>query len=116
MENLELVYEVFGNELIKHMGRDIFHVIDIDCDYCSISITNRPGHCDRGRFLVYIESKDHELKTNKCHIDAADQFPRYYFSLRNAFSEIALWLKKRQIGVIAYHTKNSMDEGYQFPA
>jgi hypothetical protein len=51
-----------------------------------ISIERRPWYCDRGRYLVKTELP----------LDIAEGFPRYYFSLDVAKSEIAVWLKGRR--------------------
>jgi len=52
----------------------------------SITIEKRPWYCDRGRFLA------------KAHLplDDAEGWPRYYFSLETAMSEIEKWLKVRK--------------------
>lgn len=70
----------------------IFHTITIKTQNVSVEISKRPPYCDRGLYLVMVES--HSVD---CHIDEADMFPRYYFKFENCISEILLWLDKRQL-------------------
>ena len=53
-----------------------------------VTIEPRPPHCDRGRYLVKIHRAD-------THLDAQDGWPRYYFSLDAARSEVEAFLKCR---------------------
>lgn len=52
----------------------------------SIHFVRRPHYCDRGRWLVYNEAPS---------LDYSDGWPRYYFNLDVAVSEVCAWLKAR---------------------
>lgn len=49
-----------------------------------VSITPRPGYCDRGRWLVVVDGID--------DLDFADAFPRYFMDLEWAKAEMIDWL------------------------
>jgi hypothetical protein len=51
-----------------------------------IYIERRPWYCDRGRVIVKTELP----------LDEAEGWPRYYFSIDVAKSEVAIWLKGRR--------------------
>lgn len=50
----------------------------------------RPAHCDRGSWLVYVDSR------GVASLDGQEDFPRYYFKLENLKDEIELWVNKRE--------------------
>jgi len=54
-----------------------------------ITIEERPSYCDRGNYIAKISS------TGSLWIDDADGWPRYYFDLNVALSEIDAFLKRR---------------------
>lgn len=59
---------------------------------CEVTLQPRPTYCDRGQFLAMLEVDSGQYKL---HVDSADNWPRYYFTLENALEEIKLWLIKR---------------------
>lgn len=56
-----------------------------------LTVTERPPYCDRGRFLVQVES--HNILA--VDLDDSDGFPRYYFDPAAAATELILWLGAR---------------------
>ena len=54
-------------------------------------VTARPPYCDRGRFMAQVESTN----PRTLFIDHQDGFPRYYFNLDRALTEMQDWLKAR---------------------
>lgn len=58
-----------------------------------VTVERRPPHCDRGNYYAKIFSGD----PHKCWIDDADGFPRYYFDLAVAKSEMEAFLVKRGV-------------------
>lgn len=69
-------WEIFGEEF------------DVDC---SVTIEPRPHYCDRGDWIA----KLHPGVKLAPEIDSADAWPRYYFDLGVAKSEVVAWLRKR---------------------
>lgn len=58
---------------------------------CEITIEPRPHYCDRGNYLAKIHPEGKLLRD----MDAADGWPRYYFSLDVAKQEVVSWMLKR---------------------
>lgn len=58
---------------------------------CTVVIEQRPGHCDRGRWIA----KLFPAGMLALSIDEQDMWPRYYFKLDNAFEEVEAWMKRR---------------------
>jgi len=56
----------------------------------TIWLTERPYYCDRGRWLVYVESSGAPAP------DAQEGFTRYFFDLDNAKWEMREWVKIRK--------------------
>lgn len=54
-----------------------------------ITIEKRPSYCDRGNWIAKISH------AGSLWIDDADGWPRYYFDLGVAFSEIDAFLSRR---------------------
>ncbi len=63
---------------------------------CVIWISRRPTYCDRGNYLSMVEPYHRELDDRGPLIDEQDAWPRYYFDLGCALSELTAWLKKRR--------------------
>lgn len=55
-----------------------------------VTIEERPPYCDRGNWIAKITDP------GEFWIDAADGWPRYYFDLKVAISEINAFIMKRQ--------------------
>lgn len=64
---------------------------EIEGKHCVVSVEKRPAHCDRGNYVAKVSTKDRTA----CHLDGADGWPRYFFSLATAREEIEAWLRKR---------------------
>ena len=58
---------------------------------CSITIENRPAHCDRGSVIAKLFPRYPFSQA----VDEADGWPRYYFDLNRAKLECEAWLDKR---------------------
>lgn len=52
-----------------------------------VYLSQRPHYCDRGHFKVIIDGN--------LNLDAADSFPRYFFSLREANNHVRNFLRWR---------------------
>lgn len=65
------------------VGRVTYLASTTEADFL---IVPRPSYCDRGRFQVDVFC--HGFPTNPNPFDSADGFPRYFFSLERAKSEI----------------------------
>lgn len=74
---------------------------DIVTDKARISVEARPHYCDRGRFIVKVDSLSMDLE-----IDNQDLFPRYYFGVEACVSEIVAWMKARGIYESAFTKEN----------
>lgn len=59
-------------------------------DKYEITIEQRPGYCNRGRYLA----KAHVQPSHR--LSGQDIWPRYYFSLKNCLWECNEWLKRRR--------------------
>lgn len=72
---------------VKHAGS----VPYLEMKYKGVYITleKRPSFCDRGNWLAKI------TEIGPLYLDFSDGWPRYYFDIRVAFTEIAAFLKKR---------------------
>lgn len=68
-------------------------IVDIDLNYATMLIERRPIYCDRGRYSVKAWHKLNNLE--KCYIDEADQFPRYYFNFDCMVKEINSFINFR---------------------
>jgi hypothetical protein len=66
-----------------------------------IIIEPRPPYCDRGEYLVKVFSDGIDV------LDCQEGFPRYFFSLEAAKSEMEAWVNKRQTCLLAaqFHSK-----------
>lgn len=71
---------IFGRTFISLRTADVI-----------VWMSARPHYCDRGRVMVNVVS--HNIL--KVDVDAADGFPRYYFSIERAKAEMADWLAAR---------------------
>ena len=71
-------YELIGNPLWKVMPGCFVK--------WSITLSKRPSYCDRGRWLAQCDAP----------LDSQEGWPRYYFNLASAKSEIALWVSARR--------------------
>lgn len=69
--------------------------VTIDFNYASMNIEKlSPSTSDRGRFRILA---DHKLEfVDKCYIDYADGFPRYYFNFDCMIKEIKSWIEARE--------------------
>jgi len=65
--------------------------LDIEMPNVLITITKRPGYCDRGHYGVLVETM--RGKEPIMTIDGADGFPRYFFSLQRLFDELHDWIE-----------------------
>jgi len=60
---------------------------------CLVVLEERPGYCDRGRFLAKVFP---DLGTELARdLDHQDGWPRYYFLRDCAYREIEAWLRRR---------------------
>lgn len=66
--------------------------MDLQAPDCVISLEPRPVYCDRGRWIAHIFITGDPLKIN---LDAADLFPRAFFSFLCAKLEMEEWLRRR---------------------
>ena len=57
--------------------------------YYEFHVCLRPPHCDRGTYLVMVDSVGVD------ELDMQEGFPRYYFELRTVMSELEAWVNKR---------------------
>ena len=60
-----------------------------DSSGCYFTIEERPPHCDRGNWIVKITDP------GEYWIDGQDGWPRYFFDLSAAITEVNYWLAKR---------------------
>lgn len=56
-------------------------------------IVERPGYCDRGRWIWHASSSDPRI----CTIDGGDCFPRYFFNADCLAQELSAWLVARNL-------------------
>lgn len=72
---------------VKHAGS----VPYLELNYKGVYITmeKRPSYCDRGNWIAKI------TEMGPLYLDISDGWPRYYFDVSVAFTEIAAFLKKR---------------------
>ena len=61
---------------------------------CEIYLQPRPVHCDRGNWVAHVEPRPGSGLARD--MDAADNWPRYYFDLERAKLEVEAWLEKRK--------------------
>ncbi len=75
---------------------DEYHCYVLDCAFppCHVWIQPRPPYCDRGRWIANIDPKG----VFGLNIDAADHWPRYYFDLRVAMTEVEAFLEAKRPG------------------
>jgi hypothetical protein len=73
----------FGQTHLKREGKD-----------CTVEIWPRPNYCDRGSVEVHVLVRP-ERRADVV-VDAADSFPRYYFDLDCAKSEVQDWMEARK--------------------
>lgn len=90
---------------MKGYSVSIFNCIEIICNYGEVYIEKRPAYCDRGKFIVKIESRD----PVNWYIDHQDAFPRYYFDFDCCITETLLWLCERKVKVISINCKGEQD-------
>lgn len=86
-----MISETHKAQIKEKLGELAF--VDIVCPPARLTIVTRPHYCDRGRYLVHVESND----MIKLFLDESDQFPRYYFDFDCMMTELDLWLKARGI-------------------
>jgi len=67
--------------------------LEIQAPDCLISLEPRPHYCDRGEWIARVEVTGDPYKVN---LDDVDLWPRYYFNLETAKSEIWEWLHRRK--------------------
>lgn len=77
---------------------------EIEGKNCTVTLENRPPHCDRGRFIAKIFLKPGKTVMD-LHIDGADAWPRYYFFESHAKLEVEQWLRFR--GELVTHDWNN---------
>ena len=78
---------------LAEAGREPIHRIDgLDC---CIEIATRPAYCNRGNFIATIDHLP-QGDPRRLSLDGADGWPRYYFDLARAKSEVGAWLWKRR--------------------
>lgn len=71
---------------------DEYNIVLIDVGPMHMWISPRPHYCDRGRWLVHVESSD----PIKLHIDGADGFPRYYYTVTALVTEVCSFMKAHE--------------------
>lgn len=71
--------------------------VDINLNWAKMTITKRPNYCDRGRYLVQAFHNAEHL--DKCWIDEADAFPRYYFNFDCMIRELNSFIIFRDLEV-----------------
>ena len=101
LDGLARVVEL--HEWFESRGRtchiDEFGTFFIEHDVFNIFVTERPGYCDRGRWLLHVESERPDIAT----VDAADRFPRYYFFTDTLMKELDRWLEIRERNIAKKH-------------
>ncbi len=72
--------------------------ITIDLNYATVTMQHvSPTAQDRGKYSVLASHKT-EFH-DKCYIDYADGFPRYYFSFACMLQELDSWIKARKLEI-----------------
>lgn len=71
--------------------------VDINLNWAKMTITKRPDYCDRGRYLV--QSFHNSEHLDKCWIDEADAFHRYYFNFDCMIRELNSFIRFRKLVV-----------------
>ena len=66
----------------------------LEAEECRIEVLPRPSYCDRGRWECHVICPGFPINPNP--IDAADMFPRYFFSLDRAKAEMEDWMEERE--------------------
>lgn len=83
---LSWVYHKEDNEWIARVPAQDRH----GAGFFIIHAIGRPGHCDRGRYYVLVESEV------VAPLDDQEGFPRYFFKLGNLIDEMTAWANARQ--------------------
>ena len=68
---------------------DAYDVLTIDIGPLHLWIGQRPHYCDRGRWLVHVETRDPIALS----LDAADGFPRYYYKDKSLVTEVVSFIE-----------------------
>ncbi len=75
---------------------DFNHVLHIFTKQALVWVEHRNHYCDRGRFILKVESYCPVCLT----VDHSDMFPRYYFHQESVLNEILSWFDARSIEII----------------
>lgn len=103
---------VLNEEMILEISKfmkpgSIMNITDIDMDHAYMCIEIRQPYCDRGRYSVKAWHKPESI--DKCYIDDADGFPRYYFDFFAMMSEIKAFIDFRKLKVMSVIMSNAND-------
>lgn len=93
-------YHYAAMKLAEKLQKNLAHKVTVDeygtvlvhSPHFAIHITHRPWYCDRGKYLLYCESRDQRVAT----VDCSDGFPRYYFKDQSLCVELKAWLEARE--------------------
>lgn len=88
-KGLKLIEEASWTPVKDGEGTLKLTVLDTKGYPCTMYLSARPAHCDRGHLKLHIESHFN------LGIDDADSFPRYFFSFGEAFNHAKLFLMWR---------------------
>lgn len=86
LQELAALLRAYGLTIEEHD----YH-FDVACEQAKIWVDVRPVYCNRGRFLLHVETIDPTVLA----IDWADGFPRYYFGTSCAAAELVAWMAAR---------------------
>ncbi len=80
-----------------------YNTVETKIGCIHIFITERPPYCDRGRWLLHVDSNNNSLFC----IDDADRFPRYYFNSDCLIKELVSFytFRKEDIESMLEHFK-----------
>lgn len=93
---LELIGVLNEHDIAPELDLQTGELSLIECQGCvSVVISKRPHYCDRGQWLLHVESLDPTRLT----IDHSDRFPRYYFHSLCLAMELRAWLNSRSKGL-----------------
>lgn len=93
-DDIDFLDDLVGKAIKKFFRHESFGWVEIDLNYAVISIELLLPSCsDRGNFKVLA---DHKVEhSDKCYIDYADGFPRYYFNFDCMIDELKSWILSR---------------------
>ncbi|VVC75953.1 hypothetical protein AQUSIP_12540 [Aquicella siphonis] len=92
--------------ILAHLNANSMNYIHIECDKADIYIESRPHYCDRGRFIVKVDSKAIE-----CNIDEQDGYPRYYYNCFAMATEIDGFCLAKKLTIKSINDKGIENDG-----